>query len=260
MATVNVSNWAEFKAAIAVSGDTVVLPEGAVWDLNTLEPTGTAGLTIKCDEINGNGTEITNMWSLGGIVQESNCTVNDLKITNVVCKNSGWNTWLNIYGGTWNRCTLSAILESNYTSFIGGNGGGQFNFCSVYAEFATSSTVVISSGASMTACKVNIDAQNASGFYTFPSGSTGQKATSCEFVVNTQSTGGFYITTWESCTLRGEMPHISTLWGLGNPGVSIYCSDDVSSASTVIGITGVTDAQMKSAAYLQSIGFTVRAG
>lgn len=260
MATVNVSNWADFKAAIAVSGDTVVLPEGAVWDLNTIEPTGTAELVINCAEINGNGTEITNMWSLGGIRQSNGGTVNDLKITNIVAKNNGASTWMNIGAGTWNRCTLSAIMESGFTAPVGGNGSGAFNFCSMNFDMSTSSVVTISDSAHLTACRMTLNAQNASGFYTFTSGSSGLQATSCEFVVNTQSTGWFYITPWESCTLRGEMPHISTLWGLGNPGVSIYCTDDVSSASTVIGITGVTDAQMKSAAYLQSIGFTVRAG
>jgi hypothetical protein len=258
MATVNVSSWAEFKTAVAVAGDTVNLPEGAVWDLNTIEPTGTAALAINCAEINGNGTEITNMWSLGGITQSNGGTVNDLKFTNIVAKNNGATTWMNIGGGTWNRCTLSAIMESGFTAPVGGNGSGAFNFCSMNFDMSTSGIVTISSGANLTACRMTLNAQNASGFYTFST--SGTQATSCEFVIYTQSTGTFYTSPWESCTLRGEMPHISSLFGLGNPGVSIYCADDVNPSVSVLGLTGVTDAQMKSASYLQSINFTVRAG
>lgn len=260
MATVNVSNWAEFKAAIAVSGDTVVLPESAVWDLNEIEPSGTAALTIACAEIDGNGTEIRNMWSLGGITQSSSGSVNDLKITNIVAKNNGTTTWMNIGGSTWERCTISGIFESGFTSPIGGNGSGQLNFCSMHTDMSAAGTLTIASGARMTACRITLSAPNATNIYTSLSGSSGVTAQNCEFVISTQGTGTLYTNTWESCTLRGAMPHISTIFGLGNQGVSIYCSDDVNPSVSVIGLTGVTDDQMKSAAYLQGIGFTVRAG
>ena len=38
MATVQVSDWSEFMTAIAVAGDTVVLPENAEWDMNEMHP------------------------------------------------------------------------------------------------------------------------------------------------------------------------------------------------------------------------------
>lgn len=57
MATVNVTSWAEFIAAVAVAGDTVVCPDGAVWDLTESEPI-TEPLEIACSEIQGNGTTI----------------------------------------------------------------------------------------------------------------------------------------------------------------------------------------------------------
>ena len=40
MASVNVSNFDEFIAAVAVSGDTVNLPSGATWNLNDSYPEG----------------------------------------------------------------------------------------------------------------------------------------------------------------------------------------------------------------------------
>lgn len=57
MATVNVTSWAEFVAAVAVAGDTVVCPADAVWDLTESEPI-TEPLEIACSEIQGNGTTI----------------------------------------------------------------------------------------------------------------------------------------------------------------------------------------------------------
>ena len=57
MATVNVTSWAEFLAAVAVAGDTVVLPEAAEWDLSEAE-TITTPIEISCAEIQGNDTVI----------------------------------------------------------------------------------------------------------------------------------------------------------------------------------------------------------
>ena len=55
--TVTVTTWNEFVAAVAVSGDTVVLPEAAEWDLSDAE-TITEPVEIACAEIQGNGTTI----------------------------------------------------------------------------------------------------------------------------------------------------------------------------------------------------------
>lgn len=57
MATVNVTSWAEFISAVGVSGDTVVCPDGAEWDLSDTE-TITSPIEIYCAEIQGNGTTI----------------------------------------------------------------------------------------------------------------------------------------------------------------------------------------------------------
>lgn len=57
MAVVSVSTWDEFVEAVGVSGDTIVLPEAAEWDLSGAE-TITEPVEIACAEIRGNGTTI----------------------------------------------------------------------------------------------------------------------------------------------------------------------------------------------------------
>ena len=59
MAEVQVSNWAEFVEAIAVSGDTVILPEEAEWNMAEILPYGLqSNVSFACRKIEGNGTRI----------------------------------------------------------------------------------------------------------------------------------------------------------------------------------------------------------
>ena len=69
MATVNVSNWAEFVSAIQVAGDTVVCPENAVWDMNEILPYGLdSAYTATCAKIEGRGTTIKNLHAAQGFI------------------------------------------------------------------------------------------------------------------------------------------------------------------------------------------------
>lgn len=58
MAEVTVSTWPEFVSAVAVAGDTVIVPPGTVWDMNDIAPEGTPSLTIAAAHIYGNGAVI----------------------------------------------------------------------------------------------------------------------------------------------------------------------------------------------------------
>ena len=94
MATVNVTSWAEFVAAVAVSGDTVVCPVDAVWDLTEAEPI-TEPLEIACAEIQGNGTTITGAtFNISGysIRNTNSLTVDALHLENIYaeCREYWW--------------------------------------------------------------------------------------------------------------------------------------------------------------------------
>ena len=256
MATVNVNSWSEFLTAIAVSGDTVVLPENAVWDMNEIAPAGVNGLTFLRAEVNGNGTEIKNMWLLSTITV--GCTVNNLKLTNMVGKNSGASSLINIGSHTLNGCTFSAILESDYERLIGSNGYGQLNLCSYHVDMSKSGEKELIS-CPMTGCRCTFDIPNQGTIRLQKSPSSSIK--NCEFVVNAPTCTLIYAQGWDSCTLRGDMQNVETFWTDTMAGVSIYCSDDMPQVSgSSANVKPVSDENMKSVSYLQSIGFTARAG
>lgn len=115
MASVNVSNFSEFIAAVAVSGDTVNLPSGATWDLNDSYPEGYTGdIPINCEAINGNGTEIKNLHFYGKFVVPADLTINDLSMTNLVCEDT---TFFG-NGGNTRKITLN---RSIFTGLFGVN-------------------------------------------------------------------------------------------------------------------------------------------
>jgi hypothetical protein len=256
MATVNVSSWAEFKTAVAVAGDTVNLPEKAVWDMNEIQPQGVNGLNFACAEVNGNGTEIKNLWMLNIITV--GCPINNLKLTNTVFKNCGANYAIGTGGNTLSGCVFSAICESDFSEFMQSSGSGSLILCSAHVELAKSGNLSPFEGYNLTGCRITIDAPNGGTLRLQHTG--GNKAKNCEFIVNSAACTGMYIGYWDSCTLRGELPNCDGLYAYDGMGsISVYCADDIP-ASTVIGITGVTEAQMQSVSYLQGIGFTVKAG
>lgn len=119
MASVNVSNFAEFVSAVAVSGDTVNLPSGATWNLNDSYPEGyTGNIPINCAAINGNGTDIKNMHIYGKFVVPAALEINDLSMTNIVCEDT---TFFDNDGNTrkiaLNRSIFTGLYGVNTESF-----------------------------------------------------------------------------------------------------------------------------------------------
>lgn len=122
MATVNVSNFAEFVTAVAVSGDTVNLPQDAEWDLNDSCPEGYANnIQINCAVINGNGTKIRNLHMFSKMIVANNLEMNDLGFENVIAEGTAF-----IDQGssqrtiTMNRCIITGLTGLNTIRFIYG--------------------------------------------------------------------------------------------------------------------------------------------
>lgn len=122
MATVNVANWSEFVAAVAVSGDTVVCPTKATWDMNELYPEGlSTNITINCAQIEGNGTEIKNLHFYGKFIVNNDIAINSLHITNVVSENEHFiDKGSNARTISMHNCILTGISGLQNRSVIEG--------------------------------------------------------------------------------------------------------------------------------------------
>ena len=122
MATVNVTSWAQFVQAIAVSGDTVVLPSGALWDMNEIAPEGVSGnIPIKCAVINGNNTEIRNLHLFGKFVVYNNLEMNDVIFKNVVFESTAFMDQASSQRTiTMNICIITGLAGLNTLRFIYG--------------------------------------------------------------------------------------------------------------------------------------------
>lgn len=122
MATVTVSNFAEFVSAAAVSGDTVVCPENAVWEMNELFPEGYSGnIQLNCAVINGRGTLIRNLHLMGKFVVPANLEMNDLFLENIICEGTAF---FDISGSartlTMNGCVSTGLFGLNTERFNSG--------------------------------------------------------------------------------------------------------------------------------------------
>lgn len=133
MATVNVSSWAEFLEAVAVAGDTVECPEGALWDLTESDAI-TSEITIRCAAINGNGTTIKGVSfnRNGGCIQNVNpLTVNELHWDSVYAECSS-SFWTETSALTMNRCKFSAqAVNTGYSNLYVFRGVSYFTSCAM---------------------------------------------------------------------------------------------------------------------------------
>lgn len=134
MATVNVTSWAEFVAAVAVAGDTVVCPADAVWDLTEAEPI-TEPLEIACSEIQGNGTTITGAtFNISGysIRNTNSLTVDALHLENIYaeCREYWWRASADL-NFSKSKASGQFINTSYYDLFVfAGDSGKKTNFTS----------------------------------------------------------------------------------------------------------------------------------
>lgn len=275
MATVNVTSWTEFLEAAAVSGDTVVCPENAVWDIGDIEPEGHSGCIELKATINGNGTKIKNLViqnasdTVNGVIRIYN-TVTDLHFSDSVWAVNGKVIQFENNNAICQLCTFSASAQGGTTVYLFGTNSnliGSQNKAIVYrcaanVEFAN-------------ATNVWVHGYNVEGKYNNikMSGSRVSSCTLCS--VSTMNTNGKL--GYSMVTL--DMPALTTLsgstfsWGLirctgANVGdlrnvstgvnVSLACSDDFPAASQISsGLALCSETQLRDAAYLQSIGFPI---
>lgn len=268
MATVSVNSWSEFVAAVAVSGDTVVCPENAVWEMNEIAPEGIAGFPIVSAEVRGNGTEIRNLRvasniNLGG-GGDFYQSIDALHFTNFVCESGPFF----VAAGAarqgphtvFTGCKLSGLLPQNARWLCDVLGIGNYNDtrptdfmrCAFTIEFgynATSAATLTRNG-TIKYCRLNIQLPNGALFY--PGASWSYVRIDCPAMTKL-SIGSAAANVYD-----GDLPQVSSVIGTASATYpSVYNSDSMPQFSGAANVLGVTEAQLRDPAYLASIGFPI---
>lgn len=269
MATINVTTWAEFVEAVGTSGADVVMPEGAVWDMNEIAPAFNQNLTIACASITGNGAEIKNLHITGHFLFTAATQVSGLAVTNIFGDGTGG-------GGTYQRgffyssangnpaftgCTFSGLFGSGYARLFNTGSNGKY-FDLVQCAFHMDMDAGWDIGEyKARACRFFMKFLEASTVYCTNHSGNPYKYEYCEYVIYAPIATLVRLIGSGSCTLRGNMQNCTDLQASGGTEENVYDSADAPNA-TVSGtgakMTGVTDSQMKDAAYLRdTVGFLI---
>lgn len=266
MATVQVNSWSEFVAAVAVSGGTVVCPEGAVWDMNKIAPEGIAGLQILSAEVRGNGTEIRNLRvpsniNLGG-GGDFYQSIDALHFTNFVGESGPFfvaqGKQRNGARTDFAGCKFSGLLPQNAQWFcdVAGNYNDtrptHFSKCSFAIEFgynATSGTTLTRNG-TIKYCRLNIQMPNGALFA--PNASWSYIRVDCPAMTKLN------IGSAAANVYDGDLPQLTGVTGTASATYpSVFNRDSMPQFSGAANVIGVTEAQLHDAAYLASIGFPI---
>lgn len=266
MGTVYVNSWAEFISAIGVSGDTVVLPENAEWDMGEILPYGLySNINIACKSINGRGTRIKNL-NLNSYYFDYDGTdvkyFQNLLMTDWI----GTNKFFNLrYGSQFTRCAISGI--TSHSVVIDNSNSYYYSVCimiscSVNVEGSHSSFKLIDSGSELKYCRIELHGVNST--VQSPAG------TSCEYcelsLYFPNAETGYYGFSWayySGCILHGNMKSVSVCYEYSLSISRIPTAYDVDMFADSFVSTRpdlfipCTDDQLKDPAYLRSKGFPI---
>lgn len=269
MAVVHVTNWNDFKSAIGVAGDTVIVD-------NDIDANGsyiTSSIPLTCADIQGGGHTIYNIYGSTNIFlghTNSRHVVQDINFANVdtmaaqygaIFRGQGSSTYIDVY-----RCNFQGafkMFSSGYTTFtscaivLGGGG--------VHYQFAA----FIAGGPHFTNCYIDIgsDYQQTGGSFT----------TYCHFR-NCYITGSWKLTQGSyflanstpalspnnvvNLHLSADEPYTLTFFNqAGGSDISIYNLDRVDSNVTIAGgrncLFGLSDEHMRDPAAIAATGFPI---
>lgn len=258
MATYNVTNFADFLGKAATSGNTIVCPEGAVWDLAELDPENTIRTITINSTVTGNGTEIRS--HRGDVAIASSVVITALH-------------WINsLFDSTNERncflyCTSSSgsaeIKESRVS--VQATGGRDFKYnikltrCAV-TILSPNTWLLFSSGSELTSRynRIHITAPNATRCNSDAWGLADSEVIIDAPVLTEINNRN------RRCTIRGDLAACTKKTGTSSSLGSDFCvinGDDApnfpASGSDALNIKRVTDLQMRDADYLASIGFVI---
>ena len=261
--------WNEFVEAVETSAAYVECPERAVWDMNEINPDGlTSNIAWRAFSVEGNGTEIKNLYFNGGYIGFGAAVADDypymrkLNFTNFFTSASSERCFSMEHSGPFviKRCNFSGVVSSG--------------IC-FYAWMTNNAIYITHDGDK--SCSINIEFTGSGAF-------TAQSSYQVRFehariIFSGQSTykyDGYNYDkiVYRNCIIQGKSP-FKTFRGRAESSIfDIVIPEehtfDVSSPSSIVNvdkISGeipttdetlqVTTAQMGDAAYLQSIGFNI---
>lgn len=270
------TTWAEFVTAIGTSGAYVSVPEGTVWDMNEIQPTGVGTLTVAAARIIGNGAEIKNLlFNGGGFDFTANTAISNMKFTNFLAENSSTvfkcQSFQNHVYPSLSLVTISGklveshLFQANYGSYT-----QQITLsrCAVNAEFSGESAFIFGGAGAypwlkMLYCNINTtgsstytDAQDLQMQNTlwrgdwimkralFIGGYSGGNIISSNNIIdaNVPATASVEVNSSYSSNVKQ----------------CIFNSDKIASGAAVDSVyTKLTTEQLHSASYLQGIGFPI---
>ena len=272
------ASWSEFVTAIGTASAYVSVPEGTVWDMNEIQPTGiTSAITVAAYRVEGNGAEIRNLFFTGGgcFTMPTNPSTNyhtfsDFIFSNVLIE-SGSSFAKTPTTSNWQYFTLSGckvsckIIDGCFAKW---ESGGQsqhilLSGTSLNAEISGNGTLAYRGSSSY---GLILWLKNAN---IMLSGRMAGSANGTDIVAeNTLIRGdwdtvsGLRFSTSEYTSkysiLDVDIPANSYLQSNGSLNKVLVNSDKIASGATVSsGFTQVTDAQLHNASYLSSIGFPI---
>lgn len=250
MATVNVTTFQEFLEAAAVIGDTVVCPEGAIWDLNEIDPLNTIDLITINAHIQGRNTEIRNLR--GRCACRWEIIIDALHFINCLCESTDRGFLGSSSPFTVQNCKMSCALSASAQLF---SDNASFMRCAltISAEIARSGKeqfFFVPQQAHSRYCRVKINAPNAIdlghyGFWNFDDS---------ELIINAPLTT-FLTGYMQRCTVRGDLPLVASTEVSYTNNFNVIVAPSFTATNTNFKV--VTDEQLKDVDYLASIGFVI---
>lgn len=262
MAQVNVTNLADFVAAVAVDGDTVVCPENADWDANGTCPDGYSGNITWNAAVLGNGTTIRNLHLYGRFRTDDEYRrpyIDALRIVDLIGSASSGSGGL--FNGNYHmtNCAVSAVLNASYNEIVNwfyGSSALLANKCSFNID-AAGGFDTLSIGKTRY-CRFELHLPNSTWY---PFYASNQVCEESELAIFAPNAGGIYSNQFPGCIIHGELPNTQELASSGSwsGDMTLYSTDGLPNFSPYdpVHCVGVTDAQLRDPEYLRSIGFPI---
>lgn len=248
-----VDSWPDFVTAVRTSGAYVEATPGLTWDMNNIAPEGVEGIRISCASLKGNGLKIEALRASGDILTMTRRTsISELSIESFIGKalfrvSDSSSEW---FSTTITDCSFSGELSGQYviTSSFGTDS-------ELYAERCGISV----KGDNLTWSNRQNNTFKDSNIYFQGDSINILNCNNCAVTGIIKGTSSQTIrSTGSSINLFGIA---DVTWGYVSSGyaVSIFNKDKLpnSMGKVEYKVKAVTDAQMRDAAYLASLGFPI---
>lgn len=248
-----VDSWSDFVTAVGTSGAYVETAPGLTWDMNDIAPEGVEGIRISCASLKGNGLEIEALRASGDILTMTRRTsISGLSIESFIGNglfrvNDSSSSW---FSTTITDCSFSGAISGQYviTSFYGVDSELNAERCGISVK-----------GDNLTWSNRQNNRFKDSNIYFQGDSINVLKCNNC--AVAGAISGASAQTIYSSSSSINLHGNANVTWGYfsAEAAVSVFNKDMLpnSSGNTNYKIKAVTDAQMRDAAYLESLGFPI---